>query len=653
MTNPRDANRVRNDAAGASLGRATGVCRDDERAQSEVLGVVLLLGIAIIGIGVAFTLGFSAFDEGKDSADVGQAEQSFSQLDKEASAVALGDARVRDVDLGFRANAGQVRTEPSSGWINVSIINDSDGSVDWSTQASLGAVVYENGRTTVAYQGGGVWRSDGSGSVMVSEPEVHYRGGTLTVPVVSIRGEPGIDSRVQVTPAGSTDRRFPDPENNQTNRIKTGKVEVTVQSEYYEAWGQYFEDSTNAYVYYNDSRQEVTAVFLAIPRYGTLDDGIIATSGTGELKLVGKGAYVDSYNSLNGSYLQTKSGDGKVRAVGDILTKSTSTIRGDVYSGADVTARDDSKIDGNAFYTNELVIQNDAKVTGINDTISGVPSILPIDGFVESNVDQIRQNNMNSQESNISNNEIDISGSKAVIGAGSYYLENLELNGEKLILDTSDGNISIAVEDWITLKKGANLTVRGQGNVQFYVESQTKKSVSLTGNKMDVNLAVGKDSAVFVKNQSSPKFRIYGPQNFVAGIGGSQGNNASFVGVMYAPAGKTGSGKVYIKQANYYGQILTGNLTLGQYGQVHYDRALEGMEFPQSPFVARLEFLHVAVHPVNVSDAAVRPVSLTGLERWSVVGSKRVGEPTASVAFEHSPRLQRVRARQVDAVVGR
>jgi len=152
--------------------------------------------------------------------------------------------------------------------------------------------------------------------------------------------------------------------------------------------------------------------------------------------------------------------------------------------------------------------------------------------------------------------------------------------------------------------------VTGDGVVRVFVESEETTGLSLTGaGNRDVHLGVGKDSDVYVQGQDSPRLRVYATRDFDAAVAGSNSKSASFVGVVYAPAGETGDGRVYVKQADVYGQILTGNLTLGTKAAVHYDRALAGTPLPQSPTVARSEFLHVAVHPVNVTDAAVRPAS--------------------------------------------
>lgn len=579
--------------------------RRSGRGQSELVAVTLLLVIVVLGSTVVALTGVDALEDNKETVAVSQAETSLQQLDSRAS----------DVTMGFDGDTSQVaslqgrdeayRTERDS-WIRVQIQNTSTGAVRTEiVNQTMGSVEYRRGRTTLALEGGGVWRSDGEGSAMVSPPEFHFRDGTLTLPVVTVSGDASLGGSVRITRDGPPERKFPDESANLTNRLRDGKVAVTVHSDYYRAWGQYFEDTTNAYVYYNDTQQRATAVFLVLPGWGSLRSGIIATSGAGELALVGTGAYVDSYNSSIGDYDSTKGKNGTVEASGDVILSGDSNISGDVRSGDSVEVGTSGVIDGDVHWTEDFT--NDGTVTGNDTQIDGIASVEPIDGFVELSVELIRGSNDNDATAHIENDQLDISGTSAELGAGSYYFENLYLEGENLTLNTTDGDIYIGVRDWMSLEKagsdGANIDVEGNGTVRIFLLNEDTKKVSVTGEgKQEVNLNVGDKSAVSVPGDRSPQFRLYATQELDATIAGSSSNPANFTGVVYAPAGVTGPSRVYTKQSHIHGQILTGNLTLGQYGAVHYDLALEGTPLPRSPTLDRLEYMHVAIHRAEVRE---------------------------------------------------
>ncbi len=87
---------------------------------------------------------------------------------------------------------------------------------------------------------------------MVSPPEFHYRDATLTLPLVTVSGSGTIRDRASIT-HNRTTSHFPNTTRNAnfTNPLEDGKVNVTLQSEYYRAWGGYFEERTDGDVTYH------------------------------------------------------------------------------------------------------------------------------------------------------------------------------------------------------------------------------------------------------------------------------------------------------------------------------------------------------------------------------------------------------------------
>lgn len=573
--------------------------RDTRRASRglvPVLGVVLLIGIVVLGMVLLVSTGGPAVTDARDTARTSAAEHALGQFDAVASGVALGseDNATGSIDLGTTGQNSGVRTTDDS-WIRVDIVNATSGQTDAVVvNQTLGGVVYRNGDTTVAAEGGGVWRSDASGSTMVSRPEFHFKNHTLTIPIIAIDGPQTLGRTVDIQRAGAPTRVYPDPSRNLSNRVPEGKVAVTVHSEYYEAWGRFFERSTNGIVRYDHDAQTATVTFLAMPTESGLEPGIIATSGSGEVRLGGNSIYIDSYNSSQGTYSKTKGSHGTITAVNDVVATGDSNVEGDIRSGAVVDLSGTTDINGTVYWTDNYD-PDGAAVSGGNVQIDGVATIEPIDGYVENTVAEARQSNNNSATTVISGNRITGSGT---LYAGTYYLEDLVLkSGDTLDIDTTDGDVTIAVEETVSIvgkgtqaSKEARINVIGNGTVTIFVLGDDS-----------VDLEVGKNAKVDVPEQRSTQFRVYGTQGLDAELTSDKSpGKILFEGVIYAPAGYAGTGSITIGQAKYFGAVVTGHLTVKQGAEIHYDKGLADERFPRAPTVSRIEFMHVAVHNITV-----------------------------------------------------
>lgn len=590
--------------------------RDTDRAQSETLGVVLLIGISVVAATAVATTGYAALDGDRDRVGMEQAERALSQFDARSSDVALGRSSGARVDFGLPDDRGTTSVRPNAGWMRVrytDLTAQRDPNTATVTNVTLGAVVYEDGDRTVGYQGGGLFRSQGTGSVLVSRPEFHYRNGTLTVPIVRTGGDTVGADTVQVTPDGTT-RAFPDQSRDLTNMVDNSTVVVTVRSRYYRAWGEFFAAYTPGIVSVNHTRQTASVQFISLPDDEGLAGGIIATAESGDLALVGTGAYVNSYNSSAGPYGDTTSSDGVVKAVGDIRISADATIDANVRSGKDVRVEQSaSVVTGDADYTDELV--NDGTIGGDTSEIDGVPTVLPIDSLVYSRFREIRASNDNAAANavdgvDLSDGTLDVSqGERVTLDSGRYYVDELRVDGGELVFDTTDGNVTLAVRNWARVQRsggsGGTIRVEGDGIVTVYLTSQRDTRVSFTGGgnapTRDVNFFVGKGSAVTVPGDRASGFRVYAPQETDAAVAGSNSDPASFTGLVYAPDGLSLSGSVYVKQADVYGGVVAGEIRLGQYGRVHYDRDLNDLLLPRASRVSRLDYLHVAVHRMTIT----------------------------------------------------
>jgi hypothetical protein len=272
-----------------------------DRGQSSPVGYALVLGVVVVAVVTTVALGSAALNDAQGESSVARAEQTMTLFDSRTAQVALGESSVHTVGLG--GTEGTYAVDPTAGSISIVQLDCDDGNADGNGDENddnddvvsntptndlsveddayimepvpLGRVTYTTGSTTLAYEGGGVWRTDRQGDArMISPPEFHYRGATLTLPIVLTRGTgggSGAQTRARVTDAGSHTQVFPSSARNFpgrcgaelfTNPVEDGTVFVQVQSEYYRAWGEYFETRTDGEVTYPAGLDDVVRVEL-------------------------------------------------------------------------------------------------------------------------------------------------------------------------------------------------------------------------------------------------------------------------------------------------------------------------------------------------------------------------------------------------------
>ena len=254
----------------------------DARGQSETIGVVLLLGITVIGVAVVVAAAGGALDTAQDQSAVQRAEQSMSLFDARSALVALGRSEGQSVSMA-RSEGGTYSVQPDTGRIVVA--KTTNNSTTEFVNRTLGSVVFERGNAEVAYQGGGVWRSVGEGSEMVSPPEFNYQDATLTLPIIVVSGGPdtaagGPSARVQ--PESIADPIFPNE--TRSNPLSNGNVTVSIQSEYYRGWASFFRQRTSGNITLDSDNQTVELELIARGTGGgfTLEETPLELRGLGD-----------------------------------------------------------------------------------------------------------------------------------------------------------------------------------------------------------------------------------------------------------------------------------------------------------------------------------------------------------------------------------
>jgi hypothetical protein len=286
---------------GVDTGAATVfVAGPSDRAQANVLGFALLVGLTVVSVTGVVVIGVAGLGSLEDEATGKQVQHAFTQLDSVGAEVALGQSEARTVELWTRD--GSLRTVPTG---ELRLTYEDGPTIHTET---LGAVVYRRGDTVVAYQGGGVWRGTGQESRMVSPPEIHFHDGTLTMPLVVVRSggsAPGDEVVV---------RRLSQQPNLGPGTVQNDVVLLSVTSDYYVGWAQYFETRVDdVHVTVDHSTRTTTVALGRLEFDTTFEDAIQAHGG---------GVEVSTGNAeVNGPV--TAEGDISVAQAGSISGETT------------------------------------------------------------------------------------------------------------------------------------------------------------------------------------------------------------------------------------------------------------------------------------------------------------------------------------------
>jgi hypothetical protein len=580
---------------------------------------VLVFAVVIGSTAVIVVFGAVAIQDSRGQLGSNTAENTMTQLDSQASLVALGDAGVQRVSLG--AEDGSYSVNESAGWMNVTIDGET-GPIEINQR--MGSVVYNgDDQNRIAYQGGGVWRGDGSGNaVMVSPPEFHYRDATLTLPLVTINDAEQINGDVLITP-NETTQYYPN-ETNGLNPLQSGSVTVTVQSEYYEAWGTYFETRTGGDVTYDDADNEVTLDLVvnvqqttATEALGGLSSGTLTVAGNGGVACGDNGGpkfYTDSYDSsLSADYCtQYDNGNtgsnGNITFGGDIDYQGNANFNGNIRSGGTVDITGNADINGDIYWTDDFNPGGSATYDN-DEQISGVRTQPGINDVVASNGQRIADDNDNDDANDgydaITSSpdpEVNFGGVGSDVeieNAGQYHLHRLEIDsGEELTLDTSDGDITIAVDEYVDI--AGTLDVDGDNDVRIYVRDMNSNGESVSwgtgGTTRTIGLNVD-DGEVLTEDQNSTQLRFYGNNTFNTSIEDSQ-----VTGVIWTPVGSSGTGGFRIRQSDVYGAVVSGDVRIENKGRIHYDEALGEEEIVSSDeTVTRITYIHFSTNAINIT----------------------------------------------------
>ncbi|SES66575.1 hypothetical protein SAMN04488587_0433 [Methanococcoides vulcani] len=252
---------------------------DSCKAVSSVVGLLLMYSLAIIAVGIILVYNVPVLNDMQDSAKAQKVEQAFTVMDSRISKVALGESPRQTTSVSLMGGEINVNSpgEAERGTMTIQLINTTTNMTE-EFNCSLGTVEYVKDDRTVAYEGGGVWSDYGSkgGIVMVSPPEFHYNGKTLTLPIMTVNGNSSVtgngNTAISVTSDNQPYILYPNTSlsvsrTNPTEHLD--KVVVYIKSDYYKAWANYANSMTQTSATLDDENKTAIVSFTTQPPMGT------------------------------------------------------------------------------------------------------------------------------------------------------------------------------------------------------------------------------------------------------------------------------------------------------------------------------------------------------------------------------------------------
>ena len=583
-----------------------------ERAQSEVLGTVLLLGLTVAVVGTTVALGGAALNDSQRTADFQRVEGAMTQVDSKASLVAHGESPAQRLRLEPGRNA-DLRIDEGAGTMRIEVETENG---TYTNETTLGAIIYERGDDVIAYQGGGVWRANADGARMVSPPEFHYRGDTLTLPLVTVTGEGELSDSITIRESDGRPTGLFASENI-SNPLLGGNVSITVESEYAGAWGRFFESRTAANVTQlsSDEVQVEVRTKTVHPTPTTSASAIgsssIAAGGIRRLEADSFDSRSDEYGPdtdddnavvrTNGGFGKGKGGIGKLEEI---------RIRGDLLMGAD------------DFPPGQF--EKKVNVSGETRTNVDFVSLSPVSGAIRQQIDELRDRDTERETVSFAfdggtervTEDTEFTGDLVVSDRDKLTVEGgttLKIDGDlevedggTLVFDANSEEIDVLVDgnmivngastvqakgdDRVNLHVSGPITIQGNGTASISTEEDSRLEMFILG---DVTL--GEDVVVAADEDRTEKLWLYSGGDTID-INGND-DRVHFTGVIYAPESEvTLDGSM----------TFTGSFTANEFEfnearlKLHYDEALRDNQPFDGRSVPVVSHLHVSTHNVVV-----------------------------------------------------
>lgn len=388
-----------------------GPLEGDRSGQSNVLGYALLFAIVLTVTMTVVVVGGNALDDARTAMQSESTGQSFSEL--QADSAHSGSTNGSSQEVSFaeadggsgggaappaarpQVDGSSASVDPAAGEIRINV--SSNGT--WANASrDLGTITYERDGQTFAYQGGAVLRQSpyDSGGVMVSPPafEYQYEHGapTLSLGITTLASSSTSRADGSLTLRKTASSQL-FPNSSVTNPIRPGAtIQITVESEYYEAWETLLDERTavtpEVRDFDGDGTKGVRITLEGPTQRRSGDIGAIVTSDVTSMTY-DNDARVTSYDSRSlSSVPPTYSSNAPVYVRGEFEPSNHVSIGGNVtvedraqfdpknlprpyVSGWVVTggtsgAGEPTKVNGNTHFRSGFSTKDDLRIVGKN-----------------------------------------------------------------------------------------------------------------------------------------------------------------------------------------------------------------------------------------------------------------------------------------------
>ncbi len=531
-----------------------------ERAAVELTGHAIVLGLTVMGIAMITLASEPSIIKLQDMASSLDMEQAYTVLDSYADQAAFGDAPQEIIDLAL--GGGYISAQPNSSSEQSYILFES-GTNGAKISIPMGKIIYRKEDREIAYEGGGVWSRYQVGSVMISPPAFDYNGVTLDLPVVNISGNfsaggKGVSSLII---RKKSDAQILYPGASYGNPVPS-RINITIKSEYYDAWADYFGSMSWTRVNVSPAEKKVTVILDPPPVVANISYGLMASR-----KITMKNnAITYSYNSSSGDHTG-RSENGSIRANWEIVL-GKAVVNGDALTGGDIT----DWAGGHGNITKKACARYISENIAVGEMC---PAVAEFNAGSASNIVQARASqyaslNDNSKTSSgrclrdEGNRTLDGTGpgwadGSCTISTGNYYLTEFMIPDNKILkFNTTSGAVNIAVDSSdVTLKKGSNIIIENGGSTNPVI-LYLNRGIDIEPH-VEINPTTRDKAALFQVVSSSSQNMDF------------RDNNVSFCGLLWAPeAGITIGNKMQV-----YGALVGKDITLDQDAGFYFDESLQ------------------------------------------------------------------------------
>lgn len=234
----------------------------DRRGATETLGFILAFALVTASIGIIYTAGFAGLQDARDAEQVENVERAFDVLGENLEDVRRYGTPSRSTEI--KLLEGTLALGPQS-----RIVVNVSGASNPVATATMRPLTFapEDSATTVTYEGGAVFRSDGSGTLLLSGPGWLAGPDRVTLPLVQAFRREGPNA----IEGPGTSLVIGYSTNRSTRYRSSGEVDFTVRIESVRAaaWGRYLEakgftavdgDASDGVVTYELQNRELAVV---------------------------------------------------------------------------------------------------------------------------------------------------------------------------------------------------------------------------------------------------------------------------------------------------------------------------------------------------------------------------------------------------------